>query len=52
VNLEDALQPENYLLYEWEGESLPILHGFPLRTVFPTLDGSNWAKWLVGIRVE
>ena len=52
VNLEDALLPVNYLAYEWEGEPLPIMHGFPLRAVFPNLNGSHWVKWLVEIRVE
>ena len=46
------LEPgEGFLAYEWEGEPLPILHGFPLRAVFPALDGSKWAKWLVQIDV-
>ena len=52
VNIETAKNPENFLAYEWEGQPLPILHGFPLRAVFPTLDGNKWAKWLVEIRVE
>ena len=46
------LEPgEDFLAYEWEGEPLPILHGFPLRAVFPALDGNKWAKWLVQIDV-
>jgi DMSO/TMAO reductase YedYZ molybdopterin-dependent catalytic subunit len=48
----DQLQPgESFLAYEWEGEPLPILHGFPLRAVFPALDGNKWVKWLVRIDV-
>lgn len=52
VSLEDALLPENYLAYELEGEPVPVLHGFPLRAVFPDKLGSFWVKWLVGIEVE
>ncbi len=48
----DVLQdPDNMLAYEWEGQPLPILHGFPLRAVFPSADGGIWAKWLVKIEV-
>ena len=35
VDLETAMKPENYLAYELEGQPLPVLHGFPLRSVFP-----------------
>jgi sulfane dehydrogenase subunit SoxC len=52
TSMEIALDPENFLAYEWEGEPLPIMHGFPLRAVFPELFGSYWVKWLVEIRVE
>jgi DMSO/TMAO reductase YedYZ molybdopterin-dependent catalytic subunit len=40
-----------FLAYEWEGEPLPILHGFPARAVFPESAGSVWVKWLVRIEV-
>ena len=52
VPLEEALKPQNFLAYEWEGQPVPILHGFPLRAVFPDLGGSAWVKWLVGIEVN
>jgi DMSO/TMAO reductase YedYZ molybdopterin-dependent catalytic subunit len=52
VSLEAARSDENLLAYEWEGESLPILHGFPVRAVFPALEGDVWAKWLVKIEVK
>ena len=52
IDVKDALLPENFLAYEWKGEPLPIMHGFPLRAVFPEMDGSRWVKWLVGVRVE
>ncbi len=52
ITLADALDPDNYLAYEWEGQPLPILHGFPLRAVFPGMAGGRWIKWLVELIVE
>ncbi len=52
VSLEDAMRPESFLAYEWEGEPLPIMHGFPLRAVFPDIYGSQWVKWLLSIEVQ
>jgi DMSO/TMAO reductase YedYZ molybdopterin-dependent catalytic subunit len=52
IDLETALKPENYLAYELEGQPLPVLHGFPLRSVFPAKEGSHWVKWLVEINVN
>jgi DMSO/TMAO reductase YedYZ molybdopterin-dependent catalytic subunit len=43
---------DGFLAYEWEGEPVPILHGFPVRAVFPALDGNKWSKWLVKIEVK
>jgi DMSO/TMAO reductase YedYZ molybdopterin-dependent catalytic subunit len=51
VSLDLALKEENFLAYEWEDEPVPILHGFPVRAVFPALEGNKWAKWLVEIEV-
>ena len=52
LELEKALDRANFLAYEWEGEPLPRLHGFPLRVVLPGLHGSRWAKWVVEIVVR
>jgi DMSO/TMAO reductase YedYZ molybdopterin-dependent catalytic subunit len=52
LELEKALDRANFLAYEWEGEPLPPLHGFPLRAVLPGLHGSRWAKWVVEIVVR
>jgi DMSO/TMAO reductase YedYZ molybdopterin-dependent catalytic subunit len=46
------MAPNAYLAYELEGQVLPVLHGFPLRAVFPSQNGFKWAKWIVGIRVD
>lgn len=52
VELDAVRDPDNILAYEWEGEPLPVLHGFPLRAVFPEQQGDAWIKWLVEIEVE
>ena len=48
---EIARGTSNFLAYEWEGEPLPIIHGFPLRAVLPAYNGNLWAKWLVQFEV-
>jgi DMSO/TMAO reductase YedYZ molybdopterin-dependent catalytic subunit len=50
--LTEALVSDGFLAYELNGETLPALQGFPIRAVFPELEGSLWAKWLVEIRLE
>ena len=50
--LKDAFAPDNFLAYQWKEEPLPILNGFPLRSVIPSQLGDRWAKWLVAITVE
>ena len=52
LSLEKAFDRTNFLAYEWQGEPLPRLHGFPLRVVIPTAQGNQWTKWLVEMRVE
>jgi DMSO/TMAO reductase YedYZ molybdopterin-dependent catalytic subunit len=52
LTLDEALEPENFLAYEWMGQPLPVLHGFPLRAVIPGKDGNRWVKWLLEIVVE
>jgi sulfite dehydrogenase (cytochrome) subunit A len=51
LSLAQARSPDAYLAYELEGKILPVLHGFPLRAVLPSLSGFNWAKWIVEVRV-
>jgi len=50
--LEDALKEDNFLAYEWEGQPLPILHGFPLRAILPGVAGNQSTKWLTEIKVQ
>lgn len=52
LSLEKALDRANFLAYEWDGEPLPRLHGFPLRVVIPDAQGNQWTKWLVEILVQ
>jgi len=51
VPLEPALSEDNLIAYEWEGQPLPILHGFPARVLFPHMPGSASVKWLLEIEV-
>jgi DMSO/TMAO reductase YedYZ molybdopterin-dependent catalytic subunit len=51
VSLEDVRTSQPFIAYEWEGQPLPILHGFPVRAVFPHMSGGKWVKWLVKIEV-
>ncbi len=50
--VETALNRTNFLAYEWNGQPLPRLHGFPLRVVMPGALGSKWTKWVVEIHVH
>lgn len=53
IGMEDVRAPQNFLAYEFaEGRPVPVLHGFPVRAVFPSLTGSKWVKWLTEVQVE
>ena len=39
------------LAYAWDGQSIPIDHGFPLRIWLPDLYGMKQPKWIIGIEV-
>jgi DMSO/TMAO reductase YedYZ molybdopterin-dependent catalytic subunit len=52
VPISEGLSETAFLAYEWEGEPLPVLHGFPVRVVLPGVSGGSWIKWLVEIRVN
>ena len=51
MSLADAMNPENLLVYAMNGESLPPLHGFPLRLIAPGWYGIANVKWLTRIEV-
>jgi DMSO/TMAO reductase YedYZ molybdopterin-dependent catalytic subunit len=50
--LTQAMAESAFIAYELEGRPLPVLHGFPVRAVFPGLEGNQWVKWLIRIEVE
>ena len=50
--IEAVLLPDAYLAYEWEGQPIPVLHGFPLRAIFDSQVGGYRVKWLLGIEVS
>jgi DMSO/TMAO reductase YedYZ molybdopterin-dependent catalytic subunit len=52
ITLAQARSPDAYLAYELEGKIIPVLQGFPLRAILPSLAGYNWAKWIVEINVK
>lgn len=52
IDLKAAIDGNGFLAYELNGQTMPVLHGFPLRAVFPTLTGFNWVKWIVGIEIQ
>ena len=52
VEIQEALSGKSFLAYEWEGKAIPILHGFPVRAIFPESNGNKWVKWLVRIEVQ
>ena len=52
ISMEEARARHNFLAYEFAGgRPVPVLHGFPVRAVFPSLSGSKWVKWRVEIQV-
>jgi DMSO/TMAO reductase YedYZ molybdopterin-dependent catalytic subunit len=53
LDLDLVREGEGYIIaYEWESQPLPILHGFPVRGVFPDQEGNKWVKWLLEIEVR
>ena len=52
VDIKEARSGKSFLAYQWEGQPIPVLHGFPVRAVFPDSNGNKWVKWLVRIEVQ
>ncbi len=46
-----AMHADTILAYQMNGETLPALHGFPLRAVAPGWEGAYAVKWLNHIQV-
>jgi DMSO/TMAO reductase YedYZ molybdopterin-dependent catalytic subunit len=49
--VERGLSQDTRLVYEMNGETLPEVHGFPLRAVVPGLYGIKNVKWIERIEV-
>ncbi|HXH13413.1 MAG TPA: sulfite oxidase [Alphaproteobacteria bacterium] len=52
MSLADAMNPDNLLCYEMNGEPLPQPHGFPLRLIAPGWYGVANVKWLKRIEIR
>jgi DMSO/TMAO reductase YedYZ molybdopterin-dependent catalytic subunit len=51
VTLEMALDPHNFLAYQMGKKPLPILFGFPVRSIFIDVAGQYSVKWLTSLEV-
>lgn len=51
VPLEKALHADTIIAYEMNDQTLPALHGYPLRAVIPGWEGAYAVKWLNRITV-
>ncbi len=49
--LEMAMDPHNFLAYEMEHKPLPVLFGFPVRSIFIDVAGQYSIKWLTALEV-
>ncbi len=51
VSLEDAMDERTLLVYEMNGQPLPVEHGFPLRVYIPDRYGMKQPKWIERMEV-
>lgn len=49
--MRKALHPSTLLGLKMNGETLPDLHGFPVRLIVPGWDGTSWVKWVTNLTV-
>lgn len=52
VPMDKAMDADTLLVYEMNGEPLPVPHGFPLRAIVPGWEGAYSMKWLTHIQVS
>jgi sulfite oxidase len=52
IPIDKATTPEVLLAYAMNGETLPPVHGFPLRVVVPGNISARSVKWLANIHVQ
>jgi DMSO/TMAO reductase YedYZ molybdopterin-dependent catalytic subunit len=51
VVMQDMQDPRTLLVYEMNGEPLPIVHGYPLRIYIPGRYGMKQPKWITHMEV-
>jgi DMSO/TMAO reductase YedYZ molybdopterin-dependent catalytic subunit len=51
MSVTDAMNPDNLLVYEMNGEELPPMHGYPVRLIAPGWYGVANVKWLTRIEI-
>jgi DMSO/TMAO reductase YedYZ molybdopterin-dependent catalytic subunit len=49
--MRKALHPATLLGLKMNRETLPDLHGFPVRLIVPGWDGTSWVKWVTNLSV-
>ncbi len=49
VSMEDVMDPRTLLVYGMNGETLPAVHGFPLRIYIANRYGMKQPKWITSI---
>ncbi len=52
VPIAKALEPHSIIAFEMNGEPIPTMHGFPVRTICPGWPGSTSQKWLSRIQIR
>jgi DMSO/TMAO reductase YedYZ molybdopterin-dependent catalytic subunit len=52
VPIAKAMNPQSMIAYEMNGEAIPTLNGFPVRTLCPGWPGSCSQKWLRRIELR
>ena len=50
--IDDILESDIMVAYEFQDEEFPVYHGFPLRIAAEGQPGSIWVKWLGKIEVK
>jgi DMSO/TMAO reductase YedYZ molybdopterin-dependent catalytic subunit len=51
VSMSDMMDERTLLVYEMNGETLPVEHGFPLRIYIPNRFGMKQPKWITRMEV-
>jgi DMSO/TMAO reductase YedYZ molybdopterin-dependent catalytic subunit len=52
VPMAKAMNPYSMIAFEMNGEPIPTMNGFPVRTICPGWPGSTSQKWLRRIRIR